>query len=419
MSNQFSISTLSDQLSQLRPSSRSSYQQSHGHPLLFRNLNLEAESLYRTLLPSRDELGQRQDLIRRLSSVVTSKVKKWIKESLELEHDVEILLEQFGSTMAGFDMSGADVDLCLIIPDLIKNEDDEKFQNLDVKKLLVFVGDVLENDCAMADVKVLENARVPIVKYRDPVSGISGDIGYQNILALWNTRLLRAYADVDYRFRPLAFLVKYWAKRRHINDPYNGTLSSYSYVLLLIHYLQITSPPVLPNLQRLPPSRGQTLTTRIIQGYNTYFFEPTAPDASDHHIFQSPWTFDPLHSVWILKEKNTQSIGELLAGFMHYYAQDFNFFEDVVSIRAGDVISKEGKGWLKVENKDAMTEPEKGTAVDGGDVGDDENDAQIADVKENENKPAKDKPKNDRYWFCIEDPFETTHNLGRVLTKRS
>jgi hypothetical protein len=23
----------------------------------------------------------------------------------------------------------------------------------------------------------------------------------------------------------------------------------------------------------------------------------------------------------------------------------------------------------------------------------------------------------DKFWFCVEDPFETTHNLGRVVDR--
>ena len=45
--------------------------------------------------------------------------------------------------------------------------------------------------------------------------------------ALLNTALLKYYAQVDPRVRPLVFAVKYWAKQRGINDAVNGTLSSY------------------------------------------------------------------------------------------------------------------------------------------------------------------------------------------------
>lgn len=50
-------------------------------------------------------------------------------------------------------------------------------------------------------------------------------VGGVNVLL--NTALLQYYGRVDARVRPLAFAIKYWAKRRGINDAANGTLSSY------------------------------------------------------------------------------------------------------------------------------------------------------------------------------------------------
>lgn len=43
---------------------------------------------------------------------------------------------------------------------------------------------------------------------------------------------------------------------RKINSPYQGTLSSYGYVLLVIFFLvHVKNPAVLPNLQQMPPLR--------------------------------------------------------------------------------------------------------------------------------------------------------------------
>jgi len=43
---------------------------------------------------------------------------------------------------------------------------------------------------------------------------------------------------VDWRLSPLVQFVKHWAKVQGINDASQGTVSSYSLVLLVIHYLQ-------------------------------------------------------------------------------------------------------------------------------------------------------------------------------------
>lgn len=63
----------------------------------------------------------------------------------------------------------------------------------------------------------------------------------------WRAR--QAYSEADHRVKELAYVVKHWAKRRWVNNASEGTLSSYGYLLCLVHYLQTRSPPVVPNLQ--------------------------------------------------------------------------------------------------------------------------------------------------------------------------
>lgn len=58
---------------------------------------------------------------------------------------------------------------------------------------------------------------------------------------------------------------------RKINSPYKGTLSSYGYVLLVIYFLvHVKSPPVLPNLQQMPPLRPISQADTHIGGNNVW-----------------------------------------------------------------------------------------------------------------------------------------------------
>ena len=88
---------------------------------------------------------------------------------------------------------------------------------------------------------------------------------------------------------------------------------------------------------------------------------------------KSEVAYDPGHVL------NTKSIGELLVHFFVRYARDFNFGQYVVSVRTGRYLSKQEKGW---------TTKEKGY-------------------------------RGDRHLFCIEDPFELTHDLGRVMDRQT
>ena len=47
--------------------------------------------------------------------------------------------------------------------------------------------------------EVILQARVPIVKFRRTDNDLSGDIAVGNLLAIANTRLIKAYTEIDER----------------------------------------------------------------------------------------------------------------------------------------------------------------------------------------------------------------------------
>lgn len=164
--------------------------------------------------------------------------------------------------------------------------------------------------------EVVTEARVPLLKCQS-ADGVDVDVSFNNSLPLYNSRLLRTYADIDLRVRGLGRLVKWWAKQRQVNDAQEGTLSSYSYTLLVIHYLQHVN--FLPNLQDKSNAPEEGLGDTLV---------------------------DVLHDVWFLDaagaSKNglltaalasTATLRGLLAGFFRYYAYEFPAHSEVVSIR--------------------------------------------------------------------------------------
>ncbi|KAL7258812.1 hypothetical protein ACSBR1_004840 [Camellia fascicularis] len=200
--------------------------------------------------------------------------------------------------------------------------------------------------------KALTRARVPIVKLMDPITGISCDICINNLLAVVNTKLLRDYAKIDARLRQLAFIVKHWAKSRGVNETYRGTLSSYAYVLMCIHFLQQRKPAILPCLQ------GMEITYAV-----------TVDNVECAY-------FDQVEKLSSFGSRNRESIAQLVWAFFNYWAYWHDYANDVISVRTGSILSKRGKDWTRR-------------------IG------------------------NDRHLICIEDPFETSHDLGRVVDKFS
>jgi len=233
-----------------------------------------------------------------------------------------------------------DIDMCLTIDRPAGNE----------RHIVNKLSRLLTNK-GMQYVKPLPHARVPIVKFKDPKSRFLCDICINNALALQNTRLVADYSKIDPRVRPLAYLVKYWAKRRGINNPYQGTLSSYAYINLVINFLQTRDPPILPCLQALAtdePNRN------IVDEYDC--------------TYASPLPYIGYGAA------NTMSMAELFCHFFHYYTNEFDVRNSVVSVRCGRLLTKREKGWDAKFSRDNML-------------------------------------------LTIEDPFETTHNLGRLVDK--
>jgi DNA polymerase sigma len=70
----------------------------------------------------------------------------------------------------------------------------------------------------MEKVVCVSSAKVPIVKIWDPELNLACDMNVNNTLALENTRMVRTYVSIDDRVRPLAMIIKYWTRRRIIND---------------------------------------------------------------------------------------------------------------------------------------------------------------------------------------------------------
>ncbi|KAH9916204.1 uncharacterized protein B0H18DRAFT_1038791 [Fomitopsis serialis] len=277
------------------------------------------------LLPTSEELAVKEDVRKLLERLIRT-----------IEPDSRLL--SFGSTANGFSLRNSDMDLCCLI---------DSEERLSATDLVNMVGDLLERETKF-HVKPLPHARIPIVKLSlDPAPGLP--------LALENTRLLMCYAMIDPpRVRTMVLFLK------ENNSPYKGTLSSYGYVLLVIYFLvHVKSPPVLPNLQLMPPLRPISKEETHLNGHNIWFFD-------DIELLRQRW-----------KSSNTDSVAELLIDFFKFYSREFQYTHGVASIRAG-LLTKDSKGW--------ESEFEKGSP-------------------------------RERNRLCIEDPFEVDYNVARCVTR--
>lgn len=290
--------------------------------------NVPFLAIYQSLIPPEEEKLKQKHLLALLEKLVRN---EWPTARLYL----------YGSCANSFGVSKSDIDVCLAMEEA----------ELDKSKIIMKLADILQSD-NLQNVQALTRARVPIVKLMDPVTGISCDICINNLLAVVNTKLLRDYANIDARLRQLAFIIKHWAKSRGVNETYHGTLSSYAYVLMCIHFLQQRRPAILPCLQEMEATYSVT-----VDNIDCAFF-------------------DQVEKLGDFGRRNRESIAHLVWGFFYYWAYCHDYANSVISVRTGSIISKRDKDWTRR-------------------IG------------------------NDRHLICIEDPFETSHDLGRVVDKRS
>ena len=253
------------------------------------------------------------------------------------------VVEAFGSSVTNLSIGTGDLDLCL------------SFKNKPPQKVLRKLSGLFHEE-GMENIQVIPKARIPIIKFKDPRSGLDVDISLDNRLAIHNSMMLKSYAQEE-RLQRLIQMVKYWASRRGVNKAFEGTLSSYAWTLLSIQHAQLVQPPLAPNRQEdVDPNPLNFKGTVYDVGYNDEHFET----------------------------ENNQSLASLLISFFERFATRWDWEAMVVSIRSGEALSAKAKKWQH-------TGPLPLEVVTGADEG----------------------------WMehvmPIEDPFNHEHDLSRVV----
>jgi DNA polymerase sigma len=273
----------------------------------------------------------------------------------------------FGSSANGFGSPSSDLDMCLQIPPNTKlpGGDEDPTGALAMGKL----AEALENS-GMKNVDTVRlTARIPIIMFNCPrPMGQEGeselmecDLSFLNSLAVLNTSLLLSYSRIHPVTRVLASLIKRWAKARDINNPSKHTLSSYGYIIMLLHFLTyhrrkgngliasmetertsnnpVTFGPLLPNLQRMDPA---WLATPV--GQHPYAELERLPQ----QLMKHPLEEKMVVNTYFHRIKNQQELTELqtrfpsqdlslaimLASFFRYYAFEFDYKRHVVSMNS-------------------------------------------------------------------------------------
>jgi len=282
-------------------------------------LNRELVTFISRVVPSVDDIMSH--------NVVLDLVRDVARRVLDPSADIQM----FGSAASGLCERGSDIDATVIVDFAILNK---RFHGKNRTPTVGHETRLLCSEAVAEIAKYIENtngtglaveglingAKVPIVVLSSFGRQII-DVSINNVLPTFNTKLLGEYSRLDVRVVGLVLCVKRWAKMMNVSDAKMGNLSSYSWSLLCIYYLQYMG--IIPSLQaRSPPgislyqcpSTGKTFDVGFLSGS----FAMTEKQLMEANFGTCKLT-----------------LAELLCDFFEFYNLKFNWGQEVVSIRIG------------------------------------------------------------------------------------
>lgn len=199
--------------------------------------------------------------------------------------------------------------------------------------------------------------------FGDSEQGIPMNLSVNALTPLYNAILLTECGQIDPRAQQLILLVKRWAKDRGLCHTARGHLSPYTWSLLSIFFLQVGTEngPLVPSLKCFAKS-----SELMVKGGTAEM-----PKAA---------TLQPAVTQACLGT-NKMTTGVLFKEFVRFYATEFDWRSEAISVRRGKRAPPDLQLPLHI-----IINPDNGTSEVGP---------------------------------SIEDPFEAAHNLGGCMTVMS
>ena len=214
-----------------------------------------------------------------------------------------------GSGVSGFASSTSDVDLNLSTPD-----------GADRKELMDSLASYLASQFYV--MRIIDH-KAPVFRVFEQSSGVEVDVCVDNELGIKNTGLLRTYAAYDARVPALGRAVKEWARSSGLVGTQDGMMSGYAWILMVIYFLQVLEPCVLPNLQdETILAAGAVPDCRLIDAASGKEYDCRFEENSHKK------TASGMVPCW--PTQNEMSLGELTLRFFKFYAREFDWKRHMV-----------------------------------------------------------------------------------------
>ncbi|KAH8303006.1 hypothetical protein KR044_013181, partial [Drosophila immigrans] len=281
---------------------------------------------------------------------------KEVRKSIQQQMQGKVKVYPFGSLVTGLALKDSDIDLYL--------EQVQRNSNaMTHSQLFKRTNSFLHRSKCFGDVIAIRHARVPIIRCKHVMSGLSLDISMSSPNSTYNSRFVAELLNRDVRLRELFLFLKIWAKKLKIIG--SGSMTSYCLTTLIIYQLQ--QQRHLPSIKELQTG----IPVLDILGINyAYSLEQVAA------LPASLSTFD------------------LITGFFELYSH-MDFERKLLSPYLGRALDVEA----------AFTVPGNFP----------EYNAQMLAIERATQEPTE--PFQIERCVCVQDPFELSHNVGQSISQ--
>ncbi|CAI4766901.1 BCE_3a_G0047890.mRNA.1.CDS.1 [Saccharomyces cerevisiae] len=186
-------------------------------------LTFEIKDFVAYISPSREEIEIRNKII--------STIREAVKQ---LWPDAD--LHVFGSYSTDLYLPGSDID-CVVT---------SKLGGKESRNNLYSLASHLKKKNLATEVEVVAKARVPIIKFVEPYSGIHIDVSFERTNGIEAAKLIREWLDDTPGLRELVLIVKQFLHARRLNNVHTGGLGGFSIICLVFSFLHM-HPRIITN----------------------------------------------------------------------------------------------------------------------------------------------------------------------------
>ncbi|KAL7733109.1 hypothetical protein ACLKA6_004635 [Drosophila palustris] len=152
-----------------------------------------------------------------------------VRKSIQKQMQGKVKVFPFGSLVTGLALKDSDIDLYL-------EQVDTTSSCMTHRQLFNRTHNFLRRSDCFSDVFAIRHARVPIIRCKHVMSGLSIDISMTSPNSTHNSRFVAELLNRDVRLRELFLFLKIWAKKLKIIG--SGSMTSYCLITLIIYQLQ-------------------------------------------------------------------------------------------------------------------------------------------------------------------------------------